>query len=307
MSNQEKIKSLLAKLNKVIFGKKNEIELITTVLFAEGHVLIEDVPGTGKTVLAKAVSTVLGLDFKRIQMTPDLLPSDLTGSTVMKADRSGFDFSEGPLFSSVVLADEINRASPKTLSAMLEAMEEKQITVDGTTRILPEPFLVIATQNPVEHEGVFQLPCAQLDRFAARVTLGYVGKDIEVDILNSQNTTHPLDGLKPEIDSEKVKECIKEARGIHISDVVQKYIVEIVRETRKKTTFIGVSTRGAIVLSRVARSKAWLEGRDYVLPDDVKSLAIPVLAHRMIDGSGSFDHSEDEIKEILSRIPAPIA
>jgi len=307
MSNQEKIKSLLAKLNKVIFGKKNEIELITTVLFAEGHVLIEDVPGTGKTVLAKAVSTVLGLDFKRIQMTPDLLPSDLTGSTVMKADRSGFDFSEGPLFSSVVLADEINRASPKTLSAMLEAMEEKQITVDGTTRILPEPFLVIATQNPVEHEGVFQLPCAQLDRFAARVTLGYVGKDIEVDILNSQNTTHPLDGLKPQIDSEKVKECIKEARGIHISDVVQKYIVEIVRETRKKTTFIGVSTRGAIVLSRVARSKAWLEGRDYVLPDDVKSLAIPVLAHRMIDESGSFDHSEDEIKEILSRIPAPIA
>ncbi len=307
MSNQKKIKSLLEKLNKVIFGKKNEIELITTVLLAEGHVLIEDVPGTGKTVLAKAVSTALGLDFKRIQMTPDLLPSDLTGSTVMKLDRSGFDFSEGPLFSSVVLADEINRASPKTLSAMLEAMEEKQITVDGTTRILPDPFLVIATQNPVEHEGVFQLPCAQLDRFAARVTLGYVSRDIEVDILNSQNTTHPLENLKPQIDSKRVKECIKEAREVHISEVIQKYIVEIVRETRKQNTFIGASTRGAIVLSRVARSKAWVEGRDYVLPDDVKSLAIPVLAHRMIDESGSFDRSEDEIKEILSRIPAPIA
>tara|TARA_B100000029_G_scaffold494819_1_gene559064 strand:+ start:587 stop:1510 length:924 start_codon:yes stop_codon:yes gene_type:complete len=307
MSSQDEIKNLLSKLNKVIFGKKNEIELITTVLLAEGHVLIEDVPGTGKTVLAKAISTALGLGFKRVQMTPDLLPSDLTGSTVMKPDRSGFDFSEGPLFSSVVLADEINRASPKTLSAMLEAMEEKQITVDGTTRILPEPFLVIATQNPVEHEGVFQLPYAQLDRFAAKVTLGYVDQKTEVDILSSQNENHPLEGLKSEVDSKKVQTYIQNARAVHISDPVQKYIVEIVRETRKKNNFIGVSTRGAIVLSRVSRAKAWLNGRDFVLPDDVKNLAIPILAHRMIDETGSFTRGEDEIKEILSRIPAPIA
>ncbi len=307
MKIQKEVDLLLQSLQNVIFGKKNEIELIVTVLFAEGHVLIEDVPGTGKTVLAKAISKAFGLDFKRIQMTPDLLPSDLTGSTIMKTDRSGFEFSKGPLFSSIVLADEINRASPKTLSAMLESMEERQITVDGVTRDLPDPFLVIATQNPVEHEGVFQLPCAQLDRFAARVALGYADKKSEIEILNSQSKKHPLDNLKVCFDVSKVKQCIDEARQVHISDLVQSYIVDLVRLTRENNSLIGVSTRGAIVLSRVARSRAWLKGRDYVLPDDVKELAIPVLAHRMMDEGGSLTRSQGRIKEILQSIPAPIA
>jgi len=307
MTIQKEVDSLLQSLQKVVFGKKNEIELIVTVLFAEGHVLIEDVPGTGKTVLAKAISKAFGLDFKRIQMTPDLLPSDLTGSTVMKTDRSGFEFSKGPLFASIVLADEINRASPKTLSAMLESMEERQITVDGVTRDLPDPFLVIATQNPVEHEGVFQLPCAQLDRFSARVALGYADKESEIEILNSQNENHPLDDLKVYFNVEKIKQCINEARKVHISDLVQSYIVDLVRLTRENNSLIGVSTRGAIVLSRVARSRAWLKGRDYVLPDDIKELAIPVLAHRMMDEGGSLSRSQDRIKEILQSIPAPIA
>ncbi|MBC8514531.1 AAA family ATPase [bacterium] len=294
-------------VNKVVLGKKDEVALITTILLAEGHILIEDVPGTGKTVLSKALAIGLGLPFRRIQMTPDLLPSDLTGGTVLNRETGTFSFREGPLFASVVLADEINRASPKTLSAMLEGMEEGSITVDGETHVLPKPYLVMATQNPVEHEGVFPLPYAQIDRFSARIELGYLPREVETKMMEDQQLGHPIEEMKPLLSKAEVDQQIAGARALYESEVIRGYIVDLVRATRTlEGVSVGASSRGALALSRAARARAWIQGRDLVLPDDVQALAVAVLGHRILDRAGSAVDGPDRVRDLLQTIRVPV-
>lgn len=307
MPAPEHIQQFLDQVKRVVLGKEEMVETIAVVLLSEGHVLIEDVPGTGKTVLSHAVAKALGLPFKRIQMTPDLLPSDLAGSNVLDVKTGQFTFHPGPLFASVVLADEINRATPKTLSAMLEAMEEGQVTVDGTTHPLPKPFLVIATQNPVEHEGVFPLPYAQVDRFAARVDLGYLTRETEMRMLADQALAHPLESVEPVMDQALLLELIAQARAVHESEAVRGYVVDLAAATRHGDgVMVGASSRGAISLSRAARARAWIHGRDHVLPDDVKALAVIVLGHRVIDATGSSRYGPDRVREVVREIPVPV-
>ena len=278
-----RISDVVANVEKVIFGKHQEVELALVALMCRGHILIEDVPGTGKTVLAKAMARSLGCSFRRIQFTPDLLPSDVTGVSIFNQRTSTFEFRPGPIMSQIVLADEINRATPKTQSALLEAMEERQVTVDGTTYGLPDPFLVMATQNPIEYEGTFPLPEAQLDRFFIRLQLGYPKPKEEVDILDAQRVHHPLDSLSQVMSSDELLRAQADARDVHLAEGVKHYIVAVVGATRSHPdVYLGASPRGTLALARASQAYAAVQGRDYVVPDDVKALAGPTLSHRLI-------------------------
>ncbi|MCB0087237.1 MAG: MoxR family ATPase [Caldilineaceae bacterium] len=274
---------LLQNVQKVIIGKDREIRLTLLALLCEGHLLIEDVPGVGKTMLARAISRSIGTTFRRIQFTPDMLPSDVTGVSIFNQKSMEFEFRPGPIMAQLVLTDEINRATPKTQSALLEAMEERQVTVDGVTYPMARPFLVLATQNPIEYEGTFPLPEAQVDRFMMRIQLGYPGKSQEIDVLGRQAEKHPIESLSQVITVEELIEAQNAVRTIYVDDLVKEYIVDLVTATRNHSDiYLGASPRGSLALFMVCRAWAALQGRDYVLPDDVKLLAESTLAHRLL-------------------------
>ena len=266
-------------------GKRQSVQLTVLGLLCQGHLLIEDVPGVGKTVLAKSLAKSVGCKFQRIQFTPDMLPSDVTGVSVFNQKTREFEFRPGPIHSQIVLVDEINRATPKTQSALLEAMEERQVTVDGSTYPLDQPFMVMATQNPIEYEGTFPLPEAQLDRFMLRIRLGYPGKEEEIDVLTRQQHQHPISTLKQVVGLEALRSAQEGVKNIYVDDLVKEYIINIVRQTRDHPdVYLGSSSRGALAIFRLGQARAALLGRDYVLPDDVKALAGPALGHRIIIG-----------------------
>jgi MoxR-like ATPase len=266
-------------------GKRQPVQLTVLGLLCQGHILIEDVPGVGKTVLAKSLARSVGCKFQRIQFTPDMLPSDVTGVSVFNQQTREFEFRPGPIHAQIVLVDEINRATPKTQSALLEAMEERQVTVDGRTYPLDVPFMVLATQNPIEYEGTFPLPEAQLDRFMLRIRLGYPGQSEEIDVLNRQQHRHPVTTLEQVVDVDELRAAQEAIKDIYVDDLVKEYIVNIVRQTRDHPdVYLGSSTRGALAIYRLGQARAALLGRDYVLPDDVKALAGPALGHRIIVG-----------------------
>ncbi len=270
-------------VERVVVGKRPEVELILVALLSRGHVLIEDVPGVGKTVLAKAVARSVGASFKRIQFTPDLLPSDVTGVSVFNAQTSRFEFRPGPIVAQMVLADEINRATPKTQSALLEAMGEGQVTVDGVTHLIPEPFIVLATENPIDYEGTFPLPEAQLDRFLLRIAIGYPGRDNENEMLARQHRVHPLDELSQVIAASDLVAAQETVRSVHVSPLVAEYVVALTESTRRHPdVLLGASPRGSLALYNASRARAAMAGRQYVTPDDVKALATAVLGHRII-------------------------
>jgi MoxR-like ATPase len=308
MTNLEQTgEKVLANVERVIVGKHHEVRLALVALLCRGHLLIEDVPGTGKTVLAKAIARSLGCSFRRIQFTPDLLPSDVTGLSIYNQKTQEFEFRPGPIMSQVVLADEINRATPKTQSSLLESMEERQATIDGTTYAMPDPFLVIATQNPIEYEGTFALPEAQLDRFMLRIRLGYPQPLEEVVILDEQKRHHPLDELEVVCSVEELRAMQAAIRDIYVDPTLADYIVRLVGATRvHPDVYLGASPRGSIALYRAGQALAGLLGRDYVIPDDIKALAEPALAHRLIIKTSSSIHdvlSANVIKELLDSTP----
>jgi MoxR-like ATPase len=300
---------LKSNLNRVIIGKERTVALTVIAVLSQGHLLIEDVPGVGKTMLARSLAKSLGCSFKRIQFTPDMLPSDVTGVSIYNQNTREFEYRPGPLMVQIVLADEINRATPKTQSALLEAMEERQITVDGTTYKLPAPFMVMATQNPIEYEGTFPLPEAQLDRFLMRIDLGYTSASNEIKILEQQRLVHPIVELEPVLEVEEILYAQEAIKQVHVSDPIKKYIVEIVRKTRTHPeVFLGASPRGSLGLFRAGQARAALDGRDYVLPDDIKYLAPYVLPHRVVVGPAArlTDISSEKIvREILETVPVP--
>jgi MoxR-like ATPase len=278
-------------------------------LLCQGHILIEDVPGVGKTVLAKALAKSVGCKFQRIQFTPDMLPSDVTGVSVFNQKTREFEFRPGPIHAQIVLVDEINRATPKTQSALLESMEERQVTVDGTTYALESPFMVLATQNPIEYEGTFPLPEAQLDRFMIRIRLGYATKDEEIEVLDRQQHRHPIEEIGQVVSVEELKEAQTAVKDIYLDGKVKEYIVDLVRQTREHPeVYLGSSSRGALAIYRLSQARAALFGRDYVLPDDVKALAVAALSHRIIVGPAARikDVEPDAIvQEILDKTAVP--
>lgn len=294
-------------VSKVIIGKEEEIELIIVSFLSGGHVLLEDIPGMGKTMMIKAFSKTLDLPFKRIQFTPDLLPSDITGINFYNQKTGDFQFREGPLFSSIVLTDEINRATPRTQSSLLEAMEEKQITADGVTRKLNKPFMVLATQNPVESFGTFPLPEAQLDRFLMRIKLGYPTKEEEKDIIK-KNIGNPLDNIEPIVNSEELNYLLSSVSEVSIHDDVMDYLVNIVNETRNKDNIgLGVSPRGSIALFKACQAYAAISGRDYIIPEDIRAMAPYVLNHRIIArGTNGIEDSLELIKGIVETVEVPL-
>jgi len=298
---------VLANVERVIVGKHHEVRLALVALLCRGHLLIEDVPGTGKTMLAKAIARSLGCSFRRIQFTPDLLPSDVTGLSIYNQKTQEFEFRPGPIMSQVVLADEINRATPKTQSALLECMEERQATIDGVTHPMPDPFLVIATQNPIEYEGTFALPEAQLDRFMLRIRLGYPQLLDEIVILDEQKRTHPLEDLVEVCAVDELQAMQAAVREIYVDPAVSDYIVRLVSATRTHPdVYLGASPRGSIALYRSAQALAGLLGRDYVIPDDIKALAESALAHRLIIKTSSSIHDVQPaqvIRELLETTP----
>jgi len=288
---QETGDRVISNVERVIVGKHHEVRLSLVALLCRGHLLIEDVPGTGKTVLAKAIARSLGCSFRRIQFTPDLLPSDVSGLSIFNQKTREFEFRPGPIMSQVVLADEINRATPKTQSALLECMEERQATIDGITYQMPDPFLVIATQNPIEYEGTFALPEAQLDRFMIRLRLGYPQPIEEIVILDEQKRIHPLEDLEEVLSVDELREMQASVREIYVDPTVSDYIVRLVDATRHHPdVYLGASPRGSIALYRSGQALAGLLGRDYVIPDDIKALAEPTLAHRLIIKTSSSIH-----------------
>jgi MoxR-like ATPase len=287
---------LIENVSRVIIGKKNEVRLTVIGLLCGGHVLLEDVPGVGKTMLAKALAKSVGCSFNRVQFTPDMLPSDVTGVSVFNQQSREFEFRQGPIFAQIVLGDEINRATPKTQAALLEAMEERQVTVDGFTYPLAEPFMVIATQNPIEYEGTFPLPEAQLDRFLLRLRLGYPAPQEEIAMLDAQQIKHPLASIGQVLTVQELLEVQRLVRSVYVHDDVKRYIVDIVTATRNQPEiYLGASPRGALALYRTAQARAAAFGRDHVIPDDVKALAEPTLAHRIIVGPAA------RLKEITAR------
>jgi MoxR-like ATPase len=296
-------------VEQVIVGKRKALELLLVSLLCRGHVLLEDVPGTGKTVLAKSISRSIGCSFKRIQFTPDLLPSDVTGVSIFNQQSREFEFRQGPVFAQIVLADEINRATPKTQSALLEAMEERQITVDGVTRQLPSPFIVLATQNPIEYEGTFPLPEAQLDRFLLRLHLGYPERLDEIAILKRQRTGHPLDTLPTVAQIDDLLQLQETIKQVYVDDLVEEYIVALATATRHhEDVYLGASARGSLALYRTAQAWAAIQGRDFVSPDDVKYLSASVLGHRMIVSPAARIRNvtaDAVIEEILNAVPVP--
>ena len=296
-------------VERVIVGKQREVLLVLTAVLCRGHVLVEDVPGVGKTVMAKAVAKTLGLGFKRIQFTPDLLPSDVTGVNVFDQVTSRFEFRPGPIISQLVLADEINRATPKTQAALLEAMEEGQVTVDGVSHPLPDPFSVLATENPIEYEGTFPLPEAQLDRFLIRLSLGYPGRANELELLQRQHHGHPLQDLTQVIGQSDLIAAQQAVREVHVAPAISEYIVSLTEATRQhEAVYLGASPRGSLALYNTARAWAAIKGRDYVIPDDVKALAEVTLAHRVIVNPTARVQQLDSravIAEILNRVPVP--
>ena len=274
---------LMDNIQQVILGKQDVVGQTVIALLCQGHVLFEDVPGVGKTMLARAIARSLGGTFKRLQFTPDMLPSDVTGVSIFQPETGGFRFREGPIFAHVVLADELNRASPKTQSSLLECMEEAQVTVDGETYRLPQPFLVLATQNPLEHEGIYPLPESQLDRFMMRLHLGYPDRAVEKQMIQQQSHHHPIEDLQSVAAATELSEAQEAIREVQINDAVYDYLLEIVSRTREvENVVVGASPRGSLWLARGARALAALRGRSYVIPDDVKDLARPILAHRLI-------------------------
>ncbi len=297
-------------VEKVIVGKPQAVRLAVTALFAGGHLLIEDIPGVGKTTLAKSLARCISGSFKRIQFTPDLLPSDVTGVTVFNQKTGEFEFRPGAVFANIILADEINRATPRTQSALLEAMEEAQVTVDGMTHPLPRPFFVIATENPIERHGTYPLPEAQLDRFLMQVQLGYPQPDEEATILQQQAVTHPLEQLQPVVDSRTVLHIQRQGRMVKLIPALRRYIVQLVTATRQHPAVeLGASPRGSLGLMRAGQAWALLHGRDFVTPDDIKAVAVAVLAHRLIlKAEAQIRHltAEHIVREILASVPAPL-
>lgn len=299
--------SVIDNVERVIVGKRDTVRLALVGILSQGHLLIEDAPGVGKTMLAKALAQSLGLSFKRIQFTPDLLPSDVTGTAMYDLQSGAFRFREGPVFANIVLADEINRASPKTQSALLECMEEAQVTVDGTTRPLPRPFLVLATQNPVEFEGIYPLPESQLDRFLIRLRLGYPKREDEKAIMQRQRLQHPIDSLQTVLSASDLEQMQQQVRQVHIADEVYDYILRLVGETRApRRVFIGASPRGSLAVARAAQAEAALNGREFTTPDDVKTVAVHALAHRIImqpESRLDGHDSEQFVVQLLRTVP----
>ncbi len=296
-------------VNQVIIGKRNEIRLTVLGLLTQGHILIEDIPGVGKTMLAKALARSIGCTFSRIQFTPDMLPSDVTGITLFNQQTREFEFRPGPIMAQIVLADEINRTTPKTQAALLEAMEEKQITVDGKTHPLDSPFLILATQNPIEYEGTFPLPEAQLDRFMLRIHLGYPSPSEEMTVLSSQQFEHPINNLFQVVSVQELLSAQQAVKQIYVADEVKRYIIDIVSASRQHPdVYLGSSPRGSLALFRCAQTRAAMSGREFVIPDDVKALAEVTLAHRVIVGPSARIKdisSRSIIQDVLASTPVP--
>ena len=306
---RDKINEVMDEVETVIIGKREVIKLVLTSILSNGHVLIDDVPGVGKTTLAKSLAKTLGCSFKRVQFTPDLLPSDVTGTSVFNQKTAEFEFRSGPIFAQFVLADEINRATPKTQSSLLECMEESQVTIDGIAHHLPVPFFVIATENSVEYHGTYPLPEAQLDRFMMRISVGYPGSSEESRILDSQTVEHPIMKARTILESSEIAQLQRMVAEVYLEPSVRDYIVQVVTATRTHPmVLLGASPRGSLNLSHAARSLAAISGRDYVMPDDVKALAVPVLAHRLILKPESRSHNVTQagvVEEILSAAAVP--
>ena len=300
---------IVENVKKVIIGKNHAVELGVITLLCQGHALIEDVPGVGKTMLARSLSKSIGCSFKRIQFTPDLMPSDITGVSIYNQKTAQFEFREGPIISQIVLADEINRATPKTQSALLEAMDERQVTVEGVTHPVPRPFNVMATQNPIEYEGTFPLPEAQLDRFFLMIKLGYPTSEQELAIVNSQQQSHPINDLGLVVTADEVIELQEAVKSVYVDDLIRQYIVTLTKATRSHPDVsLGCSPRGSLALFRGSQAMALLRGRDYVLPDDVKELTIPMFTHRIIVSAAARMRgvqSTDVVSGIVDDIPVP--
>jgi MoxR-like ATPase len=304
-------RAVISEVGKAIVGKQTVLEMIMASILAGGHVLLEDYPGLGKTLIAKSFATVLGLDFKRLQFTPDLLPGDITGGYVYNRAENRFDLRQGPIFANIILADEINRASPKTQSALLEAMQEGQVTLEGETLPLPDPFLVLATQNPIEYEGTFPLPEAQLDRFMLKLAVGYPDLDEETEILHRRHQRHQEDvALMQVTNAAQILAMRKEVENVHVDEDLEKYIATIIQETRHdRHVAVGASPRGSLAFLKMARAHAALMGRDYILPDDIKRFSIPVLSHRLILQPEFWMTSQvvdRVISGIFTKVPVPV-
>jgi MoxR-like ATPase len=314
MSTQEAFETsrlLRENIERVVLGKPELVQMLVISLLAGEHVLMEDVPGVGKTLAAKALALSIEGQFSRLQFTPDLLPSDITGSMIYRTDTRGFEFNAGPIFANVVLADEINRAPPRTQSALLEAMSEGQVSSDGTTHVLPKPFIVVATQNPFEFEGTYSLPESQLDRFLLRTSIGYPSREIERQVLSTHRLGEPVDSLTPVVSIAAIETAQKAVRNVKVDDSLVDYLIDIVEATRVHEAFqVGVSTRGAISYYRGCQARAITENRDFMIPDDIKRLAIPVLSHRVLP-EGVFQGAnrqtvEQQMQELIDQVPVPV-
>jgi len=304
------VEDILNNIEKVMIGKRNVAELSIVALLAEGHVLLEDVPGVGKTMMVRTLAKSVGANFKRIQFTPDLLPSDITGVSIYNPKEMEFQFIPGPLMGNIILADEINRTSPKTQSALLEAMEEASVTIDGVTYHLEKPFFVMATQNPVEYEGTYPLPEAQLDRFLLKMKMGYPDLDEEIEVLNRVQKVSPIEEIEPVIGLDQLRDLQNQVKQVHVDETIKRYIVELAKQTRNhESIYMGVSPRGSIALMKAAQAHAFMYGRGYVLPDDIQILAPAVFAHRLIlkaEANFAGITSEALLDRLLKLVPVPI-
>ncbi len=309
---REKVRALEKTVNTVLLGKSSVVRLVTTAFFGGGHVLLEDVPGVGKTILARTLARGVDASFRRIQFTADLLPSDIVGTSIFNQNNGAFEFRPGPIFAQVVLGDEINRTTPRTQSALLEAMNEGSISLDGVTHSLPKPFIVLATQNPYEFEGTYPLPESQLDRFMMRVEIGYPGPDAEREMLKVQQERHPIEDVRPVLTSADVEAIQEQVRRVRIEDSLRSYLLAIANATRQDRRIrVGASPRASGALQRAAQSYAYLDGREFVIPDDIKTLAPSVLGHRIVPdgalpGEGSFREREDLVRELTETIDVPL-